>query len=53
MEVPAPALAPVIPPFMVPIVQEYALGTEDVNAIFGLDPLHTIAVFGVVIMGAG
>ena len=52
---PAPALAPVMPPVIVPIVQVNVLtpGVLAVNAIFVAVPLHIVAVAGVVTTGAG
>jgi hypothetical protein len=38
------ALAPVIPPVIVPIVHEKVLAELAVKAIFGLAPLHMLAV---------
>jgi hypothetical protein len=40
MVFPAPALAPVIPPRLVPIVQVKLLGAVEVRPIFGLVPLQ-------------
>jgi hypothetical protein len=53
MIVPEFALAPVMPPVIVPIVQEKLLGTLDVNAIFGPVPLQILAVAGLVTVGVG
>jgi hypothetical protein len=50
---PEPGLAPVIPPLIVPIVQEKLLATEADKLILGPDPLHVTAVFPVVTFGAG
>jgi len=50
---PEPAMAPVIPPAFVPIVQVKLLAIEAVKLIFGLVPLQMAAVLGVVIEGAG
>jgi hypothetical protein len=50
---PEPALAPVIPPVMIPIVQENVLGVLAVNAMFGPVPLHVLAVEAFVTEGAG
>ena len=50
---PEPLLAPVILPEMVPIVQVKLLGTEAVKMIFGLVPLHIVAVLAVVTAGVG
>jgi hypothetical protein len=51
--VPEPALAPVIPPVMVPIVQLKLLPTLAVRAMLGDKPLHTVAVLDVVTTGEG
>ena len=51
--VPEAALAPVMPPVIVPMVQEKLHGVLDVKVIFGLDPLHVLAVAGLVTTGAG
>jgi hypothetical protein len=51
--VPDPALAPVIPPVFVPIVQVNVLGTEAVNVVFGLVPLHIVVVPEFVTAGFG
>jgi hypothetical protein len=48
---PEPALAPVIPPEIVPIVHIKLPGTLDANVIFGLVPLQVLAVAGLVTMG--
>jgi len=53
MDAPLPALAPVIPPVTVPIVQAKVLGAVAVKAIFGLVPLQILAVDAVVIAGLG
>jgi hypothetical protein len=53
MVLPEPALAPVIPPVMVPIVQENVLAVLAVKLMFGLFPLHTVAMFAVVTTGVG
>jgi hypothetical protein len=50
---PDPALAPVMPPVIVPSAQVKLPGTEAVNAILGLTPLHIVAVVGVVTTGTG
>ena len=50
---PVPALAPVMPPVIVPIVQANVLGILDVNVIFGPTPLHVVAVAPLVTTGAG
>ena len=47
------ALAPVIPPVIVPTVHVNVLATLAVKEIFGLVPLHVVAVFAVVTVGAG
>ena len=46
-------LAPVIEPVIVPIVQAKPLGTLEVKAIFGLVPLHVVAVAELVTAGLG
>jgi hypothetical protein len=51
--VPDPALAPVIPPEIVPIVHAKAEGALAVNAMFGLVPLQVAAVAGFVTTGVG
>lgn len=53
IEVPDAALAPVMPPVIVPIVQENELDVEEVNEILGPKPLHTVAVFAVETAGFG
>ena len=53
MLLPLPALAPVIPPVIVPIVQVKLLGIEEVRLIFGLVPLQMEVVAIVVTTGAG
>ena len=50
---PEPALAPVIPPVMVPIVQLNVLGTLAVKLMFGPFPLQALAVLAVVTAGFG
>jgi hypothetical protein len=50
---PVPALAPVIPPVMVPMFQEKVLGVEAVSAILGLVPLHVDTVGALVTTGLG
>lgn len=50
---PDPELAPVIPPVIVPTVQEKVLGALDVRAIFGLVPLHMVAALIAVTTVAG
>jgi len=42
-----------MPPVMVPTVQVNVLGTVEIRAMLGLAPLQIIAVFEVVITGAG
>lgn len=53
MVAPKPALAPVIPPDIAPIVQVKVLGTEAVRTMFGPEPLQVEAVGELVIIGAG
>ena len=53
MLLPEPALAPVMPPVMVPTVQVKVLGAEAVREIFGLVALQVDAVLGVVTTGVG
>ena len=50
---PDPALAPVIPPVMLPIVHVNVLGTLAVKPMFGPVPLHVEAVAAVVTTGVG
>jgi len=50
---PEPALTPVMPPVIVPILQVNVLGIDEVRFIFGLVPLQMEAVAGVVTTGAG
>ena len=50
---PDPALAPVMPPVFVPIVQVKELAIEAVKLIFVLVPLQMVAVLGVVTIGFG
>jgi hypothetical protein len=50
---PVLALAPVIPPVIVPTVQAKVPGMLDVRAIFGLVPLQAAAVGALVTMGLG
>ena len=50
---PDPALAPVMPPMIVPIDHANVLGALDVSAILGLVPLHVAAVLAVVTAGVG
>lgn len=51
--VPDPAVAPVMPPVMVPIVHAKLLGAVAVSAMFVFEPLHIVLVAGVVIEGVG
>lgn len=51
--VPDPIVAPVMPPELVPSVQEKLLGIVAANAMFGLVPLQIVAVDDVVTTGAG
>ena len=53
MVVPELALAPVMPPVIVPMVQAKLLGALDVKVIFGLVPLQVLAVAGLVTVGVG
>ncbi len=53
MVLPEPALAPVIPPVIVPIVQVKVEGTVAVKEMFGPVPLHASAVLAVVTTGVG
>jgi hypothetical protein len=53
MLLPEPALAPVMPPVIVPIVQLNVLAAVDVNAIFVVAPLQMVALFAVVTAGVG
>jgi hypothetical protein len=53
MVAPDAAVAPVIPPVMVPIVQLKVLGVVAVNAMFGLNALHTEYAAGLVTAGFG
>ena len=50
---PDPALAPVIPPVIVPTVHVNVLGADAVKLIFGPVPLHVEAELAVVITGVG
>jgi hypothetical protein len=50
---PDPALAPVIPPVIVPMVQAKVLGALAVKAMFGLVPLQIDAVAEFVTVGVG
>jgi hypothetical protein len=53
MVLPVPALAPVIPPVTVPIVQANVLGALAVSAILGLVALQIAAVAAFVTAGVG
>jgi hypothetical protein len=50
---PLPAVAPVMPPVTVPIVQVKVLAALAVNAMFVAVPLQIAAVFAVVTAGVG
>jgi hypothetical protein len=50
---PVPALAPVIDPVIVPMVQVNVLGAEAVNEILRPVPLQIVAVLAVVTEGVG
>jgi hypothetical protein len=50
---PDPAVAPVMPPVIFPIVHANVDGTLDVREIFGLVPLHTASVAALVTTGVG
>jgi len=50
---PDPALAPVIPPVIAPIVHAKVLGAELVRTMFGPVPLHVLAVAALVTAGVG
>ena len=50
---PEPALAPVMPPLIVPTVHVNVLGTEAVSAILGLVPLHALTFALLVTTGVG
>ena len=50
---PEEALAPVMPPVMVPMVHANVLATLAVKLMFGPVPLHVLAVFAVVTTGDG
>lgn len=50
---PDPALAPVMPPTIVPTVQVKLLGTVEVREILGPDPLQVLALVELVTVGAG
>lgn len=51
MDAPEPALAPVIPPEIAPIVQVKVLAAEAVNAISVLVPLQIVFAFAVITSG--
>jgi hypothetical protein len=53
MAAPEPVVAPVMPPVIVPTVQAKLLGALDVKMIFGLEPLHILAVGVLVTVGVG
>ena len=53
MVFPELALAPVMPPVMVPMVQAKLEGDEAVNAMFGPVPLQVLAVAALVTTGFG
>ena len=53
MMAPEPALAPVMPPVIVPMVHEKLLVTLDVKLIFGPVPLQVLVVAELVTVGAG
>jgi hypothetical protein len=53
MVLPLPALAPVTPPMMAPIVHEKLLGAEAVSVIFGVPPVHMAAAGAFVTAGVG
>jgi hypothetical protein len=53
MVFPVPALAPVMPPVIVPTVHENVLAADAVNAILVAVPLQIVAVFAVVTTGVG
>jgi hypothetical protein len=50
---PEPALAPVIPPEIVPTDHVKLLGILEFKEIFGLVPLQIVALFGLVTAGPG
>ena len=50
---PDPAVAPVMPPLMVPTVQVNVLAVVAVNAMLVVPPLQIAAVFAVVTTGVG
>jgi hypothetical protein len=53
MVAPLPAVAPVMPPVIVPIVHVNVLAALAVNAMFVAVPLQIAAVFAVVTAGVG
>jgi hypothetical protein len=53
MLLPDPAVAPVIPPVTVPIVQLNVLLAVDVSEMFVVPPLQIVALFAVVTTGLG
>ena len=53
MVAPEPALAPVMPPVIAPMVQVNVLGVEAVSAMFVAVPLQIAAVLAVVTAGVG
>jgi hypothetical protein len=53
MVLPVPALAPVIPPVIVPMVHANVLGALDVSAMLGLPPLQIDNVAALVTAGVG
>ncbi len=53
MELPVPAVAPVMPALTVPIVHAKLLGTLEVRLIFVTSPLQTVSVFIFVTAGLG
>ena len=53
MVVPEPELAPLMLPETLPMVQAKLLATLEVNVIFGLLPLHVVAVAVLVTKGTG
>ena len=50
---PAPEVAPVIPPTIVPIVHVNVLAEDEVSIIFVLPPLQIVEVLAVVTIGTG
>lgn len=53
MVAPAPAVAPVMPPLIVPTVQVNVLGVVAASAILVVPPLQMAAVLAVVTAGIG